>query len=257
MILFTIPLVFIVKLIVFVMLYTFTESIEFGVAVIAFCVFSRILNQIFNVIENKMVGILMRKHDAEYFEDDNSLMHLQDHHLLAQCNYIHDIIHYVVTLMVPVLLTVFSVNFASNHSEDYSGFSRLHYLKLATMQFLIHSMFDLFPLLVILCGNPNRPRNASFHQLSNRLPFVSDHEQLGKKAGCCSRWAVSLKAEYINMMNGWTATDRCVRHFMWWCTIFIGGYFVFYLLYPQQFLCVVRRDHAIFLIDDWLYLQCQ
>merc|ERR1719474_218845 len=99
MILFTIPLMLIVKLLVFVMLYSFVDSLEFGVAVVSLCVFSRSLDRVLSVVENQMVSALMRNHDADIFGDDHSLMHLQDHHLLAQCNYIHDIIHYIVTLL--------------------------------------------------------------------------------------------------------------------------------------------------------------
>merc|ERR1719474_2035049 len=167
-----------------VMLYSFVDSLEFGVAVVSLCVFSRSLDRVLSVVENQMVSALMRNHDADIFGDDHSLMHLQDHHLLAQCNYIHDIIHYIVTLLVPTLLAVFAVDFEAN---DHRHFSRLHYLEMAVTQFLIHSMFDLFPLLVILCGNPHRPRNGSFQQLSSSLAFDCDHdEEADQRSPCCS-----------------------------------------------------------------------
>lgn len=253
MVLFAVPLMFCVKLTVFVMLYVFVDPLEFAVAVALCCAFGRGLDHFFGAVENRLVAELMRSHcDGDYFEDDHSMMHLQHQHLLAQCSYINDIVHYIGTLMVPILLCVFAVDFDGDDAE----FSRTRFLKAAATQFLIQSMFDLFPLLVILWGNPGRPRRGStFQELSPRRPFVEDRSKAADSQ-CCG-WAMRLKVQYINMMNGWTATDRCVRHFMWWCSIFIGGYFAFVLLYPQQFLCAVPREGAAFALDAWSHVECQ
>ena len=236
MILFMIPLLFIIKLSVFVMLYTFTDPIEFAVAIIAFCLFSRCFNKICLFVEDKTI--------CKLTADTNGS--IQDHHLKAQCKYIHDIIHYIAILLIPAMFALFNVNLSNNESASLSSF---HYLRAAAIQFSIQSLFDLLPFIVIFVGNPMSATNENFYQRSGGAV----------RRRCCavSEYAMHLKVEYVNMMNGWTATDQCVRYFMWWCTIFIGGYFCFYLLYPQQFLCVVSKSSNSFVFGDWAYVPCK
>lgn len=329
MILFAIPLMFIIKLSVFIMLYTFINRVQFAVAVTALCVFSRCFNHIFQRVENRTIRNLLHRRQQqqqhsqqhaqqEYMfdhdddDDMNSMHNLQDHHLLAQCNYIHDIIHYVVTLLVPLMFATFGVNLQQQQQQEESALAdgggaggampphalpSFYYLQTVSIQFAIQSVFDLFPILLILFASPSStgypPNNqygdarrgaadgvhvgggggvakrscyrngGSFYRLSraSNLPAMHDEDAADPMRSasntCCSSMALSLKIDYINMMNGWTATDKCVRDFMWWSTIFIAGYFAFYLLYPQQFFCAFKAHHQSILFGgDWIYTQC-
>ena len=143
-------------------------------------------------------------------------------------------------MLVPLMLAVFGVDLAHGRGRAVPP-PPSHYAEMAAIQLGIQLLFDLFPLLLVLAGNASSSSSYQMH----RPPLSA-----------LSSIALGLKAEYINMMNGWTATDRCVRHFLWWCTIFIGGYFAFFLLYPQQFLCAVKVDQPAFLQSGWLFVQC-
>jgi len=235
MILFIIPLMFILKLSVFIMLYTFIDLIQFTIAIILFCTISRCFNIIFLKIENKILEKLLKNDD-----DNNSNNHLFDNHLLSQYNYIHDMINYINTLFAPLIFVMFRIN----------NIDSIHYIKTSFIQFIIQSLFDLFPLFIILIGNRSSLQSSNYH-LSSNLPIDN------KPCFDIPLLAINLKIQYINMMNGWTATDKCVRYYMWWSTIFISGYFTFYLLYPQQFLCAIRANIDNFIFDDFIYIQCQ
>ena len=244
MILFIIPLLFIVKLSLSLMFYTFINLNQFIIAIIIFCIFSRCFNKIFKNIENKILYKLLKNDNND---DDNVDNNLQDHHLLAQCNYINDIIHYITILLIPLIFALFRINLKN---QDYN-FVELYYIKRVIIQFLIESLFDIFPLFIILFGNPFSSRNSkkgynSFYHLSYINQIKPNNLNI----------SIKLKIEYINMMNGWTATDKCVKHFMWWSTIFIAGYFTFYLLYPQQFFCVIKSNTNNLFLNHWIYVQC-
>jgi len=201
--------------------------------------------------------LLNNDDDSEDYDD--SKQNLQDHHLLAQYNYIHDIIHYITTLYAPLIFVMFRIQ-----NEPNSPLPQSHYIETTSIQFIIQSLFDLFPLFIILIGNSPRSQEqrpyGSFYHLSRNSPIMIRNKTNENFKNTCfdiSNIAINLKIEYINMMNGWTATDKCVRYYMWWSTIFIGGYFTFYLLYPQQFLCAKRANIDSFIFEDLIYIQCQ
>lgn len=248
MILFVIPLMFVLKLTVFVMLYCLFETAEFVVGVFVFCLCSRCFDHLLIRFEDEAVRRLMNLSESDPSEDADSVSMgsgtLQDHHLLAQCSYIHDIIQYIATLLVPLMFGVFGVDLEHEVGVDEAdkvGVPLSRYAEMAAIQMAIQLLFDVFPLLLVLAGNAR----SQLYQVHR--PQLSG----------LSNIAMGLKAEYINMMNGWTATDRCVRHFLWWSTIFIGGYFAFFLLYPQQFLCAIKADAPGVLQSGWHFVQCQ
>jgi len=258
MILFVIPLMFVLKLTVFVMLYCLFETAEFVVGVFAFCVCSRCFDHLLIRFENGAVRRLMRLSESDSSEDTSSASismssgGLHDNHLLAQCSYIHDIIQYIATLLVPLMLGVFGVDLEHEVGVDGGkgvGVPLSRYAEMAAMQMAIQLIFDVFPLLLVLAGNA--------HSASVPSSSLALYQMHRPPLSALSSIAMGLKAEYINMMNGWTATDRCVRHFLWWSTIFIGGYFAFFLLYPQQFLCAVKADAPGILESGWRFVQCQ
>eukprot|EP00488_Nonionellina_sp_1-RS-2012_P001817 TRINITY_DN312_c1_g1_i1.p1 TRINITY_DN312_c1_g1~~TRINITY_DN312_c1_g1_i1.p1 ORF type:complete len:206 (+),score=55.45 TRINITY_DN312_c1_g1_i1:97-714(+) len=203
-------------------------------------------------IEDNVLNKLIGDDEFDVYDDQNTLRSLQDYHFLAQCDYIHDIIHYISTLLIPLMFALFGVNI----QNDESVLPVFHYVQTAFIQFMILCIFDLVPFLIVLMGNPRSTYQESFYHLSQNIPIVA-HK--ASESRCCGirELALNLKVQYINMMNGWTATDKCVPHYMWWCTIFIGGYFAFYLMYPQQFLCVTRYDRHSVIFDNWIYIQCQ
>merc|ERR1712129_374253 len=87
----------------------------------------------------------------------------------------------------------------------------IHYLQMALVQFAIQIVFDLFPLSIVLIGNPMSATKRNTNWIS--------------------AYAMKTKIECVNGMNGWTATDQCVRPFMWWTTLVIAGYFSFFFFY--------------------------
>merc|ERR1712129_658186 len=94
----------------------------------------------------------------------------------------------------------------------------IHYLQMALVQFAIQIVFDLFPLSIVLIGNPMSATKRNTNWIS--------------------AYAMKTKIECVNGMNGWTATDQSVRPFMWWTTLVIAGYFCFFLLLSATiFMC--------------------
>jgi hypothetical protein len=216
------------------------------------------------------------------------VLHIQ---LLAQCDYIYDIITYMAIIFIPLLCFIFSVN----------GLSFANLFSFLLIQFSIQCLIDSLPLAFILYINPitiSRLQSFdNFYQLTTgssisvsesalfdngahgetreqtNVEIDSDNQSRNYLSHAYSAvhqkiklqsfdYGMNLKIRYINIMNGWTSTKKAIKHYMWWTAMIVICYFAFYVFYPQRFLCATNQTESgdflpgYFNVQQWQYVRC-